>query len=165
MAYSIQLHLQYNTWANSKVAEMLSSIDDRVLDQENSSSFSSIYKTVVHIWDAQVVWYKRLEGVSLRAFPSASFAGTKKDALDGLVQSSQNFEHFIQLQPPDFFNSILTYQNIKGDQFTDPIEYILFHVVNHSTYHRGQIITMLREAGVANLVSTDLILYLRGLQK
>jgi uncharacterized damage-inducible protein DinB len=165
MAYPIKIHLQYNTWANSKFAEFLSSIDNGVLDHENSSSFSSIFKTVVHIWDAQVVWYRRLEGVSLRAFPSSSFAGTKKDALEGLVQSSEDFDRFIQLQAPDFLNTMLTYQNIKGDTFTDAVEDILFHVVNHSTYHRGQIITMLREAGVTNLVSTDLILYLRELRK
>ena len=57
------------------------------------------------------------------------------------------------------------YKNLKGDPFEDRIEDTLFHVVNHSTYHRGQIITMLREAGVAKVVSTDLIHYLRTLKK
>ena len=53
---------------------------------------------------------------------------------------------------------------MKGEPFTDSVEDTLFHVVNHSTYHRGQIITMLREAGETKVVSTDLIHYLRSLK-
>ena len=56
----------------------------------------------------------------------------------------------------------LTYKNSKGIQFSSYSETIL-HCINHSTYHRGQIITMLRQLGQNNLLSTDYITYCRGI--
>jgi uncharacterized damage-inducible protein DinB len=64
-----------------------------------------------------------------------------------------------------FLESLYAYKNMKGDPFQDKVEDTLFHVVNHSAYHRGQITTMLREAGVEKVASTDLIHYLRTLPK
>ena len=57
------------------------------------------------------------------------------------------------------------YTNLRGEPFDDTYEETLFHVVNHGTYHRGQLIMMLREAGVTSLPGTDLIHYLRRQRK
>ena len=69
MAYSISKHLMYNTWANTKIVEVLRDVNDEIFFRENKSSFSSIGITVLHIWGAQHVWFKRMEGISLTAFP------------------------------------------------------------------------------------------------
>jgi len=161
MGYSIFKHLAYNEWANTKFAGMLSDIDDKIFHHENKSSFPSIAKTVLHIADAQMIWLSRMQGNGLKAWPSATFKGSKADALSTLVKSSKDINTFINSKGESFVSTTYAYKNMKGDLFEDPVEDTLFHVVNHSTYHRGQITTMLREMNITQLVGTDLIHYLR----
>lgn len=165
MAYSILKHLTFNEWANTKVAELLLNADDVIYYQKNRSSFHSIAKTIMHIWDAEYIWLKRMNSESPDTWPSANFNGTKEDALRGLIQSSNDILMFIESKEEAFLSSLYAYKNMKGDSFEDSYEETLFHVVNHGTYHRGQIISMLREAGLTKVVSTDLIHYLRTLKK
>ena len=165
MTYSIHKHLTFNTWANTQTANVLKEVNDEIYFRENKSSFPSISKTILHMHGAQVVWLKRLQGESLSGFPVAEFEKDKFATLDRFIQSSRELEEFVASRDEDFLNSEYAYKNLKGDPFTDPVMDTLFHVVNHSTYHRGQVITMLREAGVTQVVSTDLIHYLRSLKK
>lgn len=165
MSYSIYKHLTFNIWANTKTAEVLTEVNDEIYYRENKSSFPSIAKTVLHMWGAQNIWLKRLQGESLAAWPYQIEQESKAGQLAGLVQSSQNILDFVTSKDDAFLSSLYSYTNMKGEPFTDSVEDTLFHVVNHSTYHRGQIITMLREASITKVVSTDLIHYLRSLPK
>ena len=162
MSYSIHKHLTFNVWANTKTSETLREVADEIYFKENKSSFPSIAKTVLHIWGAQNIWLKRLQGESLTTWPHQSDQDSKEGQLNGLIDSSQNILDFITSKDEAFLSSLYSYKNMKGEPFIDTVEDTLFHVVNHSTYHRGQIITMLREAGVTKVVSTDLIHYLRS---
>jgi uncharacterized damage-inducible protein DinB len=161
--YTLQKHLDYNTWANAKIVEILSAIDEKYLDVELKSSFPTLRKTVMHIWDAQQIWLTRLQGETTSNWPSASFQGTSKDMFDGLLEDSRNFSAFVASKDKQFIESSLTYKNMKGKEFSNNVEDILFHVVNHGTFHRGQIITMLRELGFDKFPSQDLIAYSREL--
>jgi len=163
MAYSIHQHVTYNLWANTKVADVLRAIDNSLYFQENNSSFSSIAKTVLHLWGAQFIWLTRMQGESLREWPSANVTD-KEEGLDGLILSSASLVSFVKSKNESFLKSTYAYNNMKGEPFVDPYEDTLLHVVNHSTYHRGQIITMLRQGGVKTVPSTDLIHYLRALR-
>lgn len=165
MAYSIQKHLTFNVWANTKTAEVLRQVSDNIYFKENKSSFPSIAKTILHMWGAQNIWLKRLQGESLTTWPHQPDQDSKEGQLNGLVQSAQNILDLVKSKDDTFLSSLYSYTNMKGEPFTDSVEETLFHVVNHSTYHRGQLITMLREAGVTNVPGTDLIHYLRTLPK
>ena len=88
MAYSIKKHLAYNEWANTKVADVLREVEDQIFFQDNKSSFPSIAKTVLHIWDAQHIWVKRMQGTNQSTWPSANFKGSKDDSLNGLIAVS-----------------------------------------------------------------------------
>ncbi|HEY3405686.1 MAG TPA: DinB family protein [Ohtaekwangia sp.] len=165
MLYSIHKHLTFNTWANTQTANVLKEVDDEIYFRENKSSFPSIAKTILHMHGAQAVWLKRLQGESLTAFPAAEFERDKIKTLDLFIKYSKDLENFIASKDDAYLVSEYSYRNMKGDPFTDPVIDTLFHVVNHGTYHRGQVITMLREAGVTKVVGTDLIHYLRSLKK
>jgi uncharacterized damage-inducible protein DinB len=162
MAYSVIEHLRYNAWANARIADIVSPLEDSIIYAERQSSFPSIARTLLHIWDAETIWRKRMEGESPAVFASADFRGDKSELLKGFVDSSRALLLFIESKSPDFLSTSYSYRNLKGDPFTDTIEETLFHVVNHGTYHRGQVITMLRESNVTKLLSTDLIHYLRS---
>lgn len=165
MAYAIKKHLAYNEWANTKIADVLREVDDQIFFQDNKSSFPSIAKTVLHIWDAQHIWVTRMKGSNISKWPSASFKGSKDDSLNGLIESSSELSTFLLSKTKPFLATTYPYKNMKGEPFESTYEDTLFHVVNHGTYHRGQIVTMLREAGITQLPSTDLIHYLRSFAK
>ena len=165
MNYNLEHHLAYSIWANDTLVERLKKLDDAILHQEVKSSFPSIAKTLLHMWDAEVVWLKRFQGVSLTDWPSKNFNGTTTDLLNGVLKSSRDIQAFVASGGERLVKGTIRYKNLKGNEFEDPVEPILYHIVNHGSYHRGQITTMLRELGVTDLASTDIILYWRSLKK
>jgi uncharacterized damage-inducible protein DinB len=165
MSYSLLTHLGYNLWANKRLADTLHGITDEIYFHENKSSFPSIAKTVLHLWGAQEVWLARLKGTNLTAWPESTDPQNRNRTLAELVESSVNLLSFVQSRGMDFLHTTYAYKSMKGDPAESTVEETLFHVVNHGSYHRGQITTMLREAGVEKIAGTDLILYLRSLPK
>jgi uncharacterized damage-inducible protein DinB len=161
MAYTINDHLEYNLWANRLIAEQLQALDEELFNRELKSSFPGIGKTVLHLWDSQIVWLRRLQGENPQQWPSVTFKGSRFDMLAGLISTSEIIKSLIDAKGPDFLNQKVFYKTMKGVDMENLVEEILYHVVNHGTYHRGQIITMLRELGITSLVNTDLIRFIR----
>lgn len=165
MSYSIQRHIAYNAWANTRTAEVLRLVNDDIFLQETGSSFPSIAKTITHISQAQGIWLQRMRGESTSIGPSGNSAPCKQEILDRLIRSSHDLVVFVTSMEVSFLRKTYAYKSLKGESFENSFEETLYHVVNHSTYHRGQVITMLRQAGVTSVVGTDLIHYLRGLKQ
>ena len=161
MSHTLIDHLTYNLWANERMGHLLMAQSDAILNAEQKSSFTSVTKTVMHLLDAEIIWLTRLKGQSLTDWPSKKFTGTKADMLQGLVKTSTELLQLIKEKGDEFTSQVIAYKNMKGDPYTNRVEEILYHVVNHGTYHRGQIITMLRGAGVEQVVSSDLIVWFR----
>lgn len=153
--------VSYNQWANARICEMLSLADDSQLNKELKSSYPTLIRTLLHIADAETLWLLRLQGQSLSFAPNKNFAGTFNDARNISSKASEDFLHFVKAQPEDFFEKNTTYQRISGEPFTNLNSDIILHCMNHSSYHRGQVITMLREVGVTNLKPTDYIIFRR----
>ncbi len=159
--YSIHRHLQFNVWANQKIADMLADVDEQVFEKEVISSFPTLKKTLLHISDANILWLTRLRGGLTPIWPSEQFTGGKKEVLDLLVKSSQDLTDFVALQDQAFFDGKITYHNMKRIEYTNGREEILFHIVNHSTFHRGQIFTMMRQLGFTQFENIDLSTWFR----
>lgn len=164
MAHTVNDHLAYNLWANERIGHLLMAQDAALLHAEQKSSFASINKTLFHIWDAEVIWFTRLKGGAITDWPSKTFSGTQADMLHGFIDNSTALKNFMDTQPAEYLQSHVHYKNLKGDAYKSTVEEILFHVVNHGTYHRGQIITLLRNVGIQQVVSTDLIAWFREQQ-
>ena len=162
MGYSIIQHLEFNAWASGVVSDTLNPITDDLFYLENKGSFPSMAKTILHIWGAQHIWFRRMHGESLKVAPMVAEPPSKREILEGLVRSSQSLVTFVKSINPALLSSRYQYTNLRGQPCEDTYEETLFHVVNHGTYHRGQLIHMLREAGVTTLPGTDLIHYLRA---
>jgi uncharacterized damage-inducible protein DinB len=160
-------HLTYSVWATAKLSEIIENADESILKIETPSSFSTIEKTILHIWDAEVIWLKRLQGESLTDWPSKSFEGDQETLIAGWVDSAVAFRDYVESQGENYLQTVIEYKNTSGKAYSNTVEEIIYHVVNHGTFHRGQIVTMLRANGMTNLgvneegSSTDLITYLR----
>lgn len=158
-------YTKYNLWANAKIAEFLISLDRQLLDKELISSFNTIRKTAYHIWDAEVIWYNRLKGVSFTDWPSKDFSGTDNDFFKKFVEHSSKFPVFVGDKSEDELASTFKYKTLDGKEYENLVGNIIVHVMNHSTFHRGQLITMLRNVGYTDFSSTDYSAFLRENKK
>ncbi len=163
MNYTLQKHLAYNLWANGKFVEIIKNTDDNLFEKEVTSSFPSLKKTICHVWDAEAIWLSRINGVSPSSWPSQTFNGTKYECLDGFLNNTKNFADFFSDKDDAFNEKKIIFKTMSGEEASETIEGIVFHVVNHGSFHRGQLVTMLRTLGVTQIPSTDLIRYLRTL--
>jgi uncharacterized damage-inducible protein DinB len=151
--------LAYNSWANERI---LRNIPHELVDAEVVSSFPTSRLTVYHIWDAQIIWHKRIQGIEQDGWPSSDFKGTFNEACMHFLRQSVDMEELIRNSDEAFLQKMITYKNLKGLEFTQPVWQILLHVVNHATFHRGQIVTMLRAAGLKDpLLPMDEIAFFR----
>lgn len=161
MLTHIKKYTEYNLWANKKIIGKLTGLPESVLNTELKSSFRSITLTVLHIYDAETIWLKRLLGESVNKWPSEDFNGTPNDSLNMLENASKNFADYSVSVTDNSISNDISFRSIAGDKFTMSVQDIVQHCMNHSSFHRGQIITMLRELDVTDLPSTDYIAFLR----
>lgn len=153
-------YLRYNVWANQTLADYLSQLSDEQLEREIVSSFPSIRKTVLHIWDAEILWQLRLEGISLPEFPSKNFKNDNATMLKGLVDCSKAFLANMEAQDDSYFTASHTYMTISYGETTQKAYDMIHHCMNHSTFHRGQVIMMLRQLGLSDPPHLDEMLFL-----
>lgn len=157
-------YASYNVWANHRLIFVLEQLDENTWYKQVPSSFDSLYKTVLHVWDSESVWLQRMRLHEHIIIPSDNFDPAFKDACNGWIHQSMQWESYIKSDQftEEAINSKLIYKNLKGEEFFQPVSEIVQHVFNHSTYHRGQLITMLRALQVDKLPSTDFIAFTRN---
>lgn len=165
-------YAKYNLWANERICGFLEKLEPALLDREIPSSFNTLRKTIYHIWDAEYIWYERLHEKSPteNEVPSVNSPSTKEedkgvvlvsDFKAPFLSQSHLFIPYIESLTEEDLNEEFDYKNIEGKPFRNKRIYSVHHLFNHSPYHRGQIITMLRNAGYTDLSSTDFITYIR----
>lgn len=150
-------YAQYNVWANKRIIESLLMLDEQGADREIVSSFSSIRKTVHHIMAAEHVWLQRLQLVPQPVWVGHDFVGTFADACRFWTHASDSLLAFVNSSDNTVLTNTIHYKLRNGSDQNTSIFQILHHVFNHSTYHRGQLVTMLRHAGVTEVPGTDFI--------
>lgn len=157
----VLLMARYNLWANDQFINYFRGQDPLLVEQHVPGSFPSLRKTLMHIWDAQHIWYRRLHGESPAAFLSSSWTGTVDEVYMGLFRTSEELAEFTRELAIYEFQQTVNYTTISSGPQSSRRYEILLHVFNHSMYHRGQLVTMARTLGMEGVPSTDLIRYLR----
>ena len=163
MLTEIKELFNYNTWANGRVFESVSHLSPEEFNRDLKSSFPSIRQTMLHFISAEWIWLSRWNGVSPSKAPDNWDASTFDSLRSIWNEVNGDLTKFVNGLTEAVLTSEITYQNLKGDRYSNRMEHMLRHVVNHSTYHRGQITTMLRQLG-KEATSTDFILYIREKQ-
>lgn len=151
----------YHTWAHQQLLDFILSLPEEKQVAEVISSFPSLFKTIIHVWDSESVWWQRVRMHERILVPSQNFNGTTKDAANGLLQQAKQWEDWVNSSSESLITHVIQYQNSKKEVLKQPIFQVLVHVFNHGTYHRGQIVTMLRELGVEKIPATDFSLWCR----
>lgn len=149
--------LKYNLWANQRTVDLLNQYDKEIITQTIVNSFPSIELTMKHLWGAEKIWLMRLNGKSTAIFPE--FNGSLQEIFQMGLKVSKDFLGFIENQEEDFFDSNCDFKDSKDKGYSIPVQLIIQHIMNHSTYHRGQITTLGRQLNFSEIKSTDYISY------
>jgi uncharacterized damage-inducible protein DinB len=158
--YFIELS-EYHAWANEQVCGWLEKISEEEWNRPLVSSFNSLRETILHVAGAEKIWVERLLKYPALRTLSETFNGSKKELIKIWKEISKSFKKLIKDMPEDQFHQKLKYKTTKGIEYNQPYYQLLAHVINHSTYHRGQVVTMLREVGFTDLNSTDLATFFK----
>jgi uncharacterized damage-inducible protein DinB len=150
----------YGSWANARVFDAASALSEEQQHHSIASSFPSIGGTLAHIVGAEWVWLRRWLGESPSSFPDWVTTPVYADLRARLSAVEQERDAFLAGLSDGDVDRTISYRTLSGQACSDPLGNLMKHVVNHSTYHRGQVVTQLRQLGLKP-PSTDLILYLR----
>ncbi len=162
MKQLLQQYAAYNFWANKILLERITQLSEEQITEEIVSSFPGIYKTVLHMVDAESIWWQRLKLAEHVDFPSQIFKGNFEDLSKILLQLSQQWEEWVRKANEVNINHVFAYQNSKKELFKQPVYEVLLHLFNHQTFHRGQLVTMFRQSGMEKIPPTDFIVFTRS---
>ncbi|RAK02778.1 putative damage-inducible protein DinB [Larkinella arboricola] len=148
-SYLIRL-LDYEQWANQAVIDALVRVENPP---------ERAVRVMGHILSAQQIWLSRLTGeVSNVAvwedIPMARMSETSN-------RNSQRLKTFLEAEPAEGLNRIISYKTTSGQPFTNPLIDILMHMSHHAAYHRGQVVQLIRPQ-LADVPMTDFIFWARG---
>ena len=145
----------FNVWANNIVWEWLDQISEEQWQQHIVSSFNSIAETVLHVVSAETIWLDRLNKVESPVWLQTTFKGSKKETIELWKRSTVGLKKFMDEFDEAGMMNMLVFKRINGDRYEMPHYQVFAHIFNHSTYHRGQLVTMLRQVGFTDVGSTD----------
>jgi uncharacterized damage-inducible protein DinB len=150
----------YNTWANERTLDSCTALGEEQLTRDLKSSFNSVRDTLVHIVSAEWIWLERWHGRTPTAFPNALDYPDLESVRRRFSSIDRNLIDYTASLTGDDLQRVVSFKRVTGEAFAQPLWQLLHQVANHSTYHRGQVATMLRQLG-AKPTSTDLLIFFR----
>ena len=164
MIETIRLLYDYTRWADGRMFEAVGKLSPEAWTKDLGSSLKSVRDTVVHIVSAQWIWISRWKGQTPSGMWAAAEFPTPASVREKWEPLAAEQAAFVAAQTEESVAKPLTYKNLKGESFTYPLGQLMLHTTNHSTYHRGQVTTMIRQLGGQPL-SSDLVVYYGELAK
>jgi uncharacterized damage-inducible protein DinB len=152
----LQKYARFNQWAHER---LLDSIGELSANQQHTivpSSFDSLYKTVFHVWGAESLWLGRLNLAPIK-ITGDPFNESMKELSKALKAVDQLWVEWVESKNDEQLTHKLHYHNKAGLPFYQSFDLLLHHIFNHSTYHNGQLVTMLRALGVQKIPATDFV--------
>lgn len=150
----------YHYWARDRLLEAAAALTPEQFTRDLANSFPSVRDTLVHMYGAEAVWCSRWNGESSAAMPSASAFPDLVAIRNAWSEQEQQVRAVLNRLGPEGILRPIEYER-NGVRQAQPFWQMLQHVVNHGSYHRGQVVTMLRQLGAAPPDSMDLIAFYR----
>jgi uncharacterized damage-inducible protein DinB len=161
---------RYNRWFNGRLYAACEGLDDTGRRADRGAFFGSIHRTLEHIVWADKLWLARFaaqgEGFAaltpqlLRLPPGASYGTALHEDFGALRAERERLdaaiEDWVREMPASFPLSTMHYANIAGVQREHPAWQGITHFFNHQAHHRGQVTTLLSQAGI-DPGATDMI--------
>jgi len=150
----------YNAWANHRSLEAAAALSNDQFTRPLSSSFASVRDTLAHICGAELIWYERFQGNSPSSLPDLSSLNTAEALRAHWSEQESKLLGFVARLTQSDLDRVMEYKTLNFGVYQNPLWQSMQHLVNHSTYHRGQVTTLLRQLG-AKPILTDLMHFYR----
>jgi uncharacterized damage-inducible protein DinB len=150
----------YNAWANHRELEAASKLTAEQFVQAMGSSFGSVRDTLAHIYGAEWIWLERFQGRSPASLPETAQFQDVASLQERWNELEARLLGFVRGLTQTDLECVMEYKTLKFGVYRNPLWQSMQHVVNHGTYHRGQVTTLLRQLG-AQPILTDLMHYYR----
>jgi len=156
----VQILLDYNYWARDRVLASAETLEPMDLSRSLGSSFGSVLDTLVHMYFAEAIWCQRWQGGD-PVRPDTSGLVSLADLRTAWVPLEQQIRSLVGGLGPVGLQQVLEYKSLVGQVSASPFWQMIVHVVNHGSYHRGQVATMVRQLTGKPVQSTDMIVFFR----
>jgi uncharacterized damage-inducible protein DinB len=157
----VALLVDYNYWARDRLLEAVSALTPEQFTRDLGSSFGSVRGTIAHICDAESIWLRRWRGEQPTGFQNADRLPDVAAARREWTELERGVRAVSQELGAVGVERTMEYRDMRGAARSDVFWQMVQHVVNHGSYHRGQVTTMLRQLGSAPPKYMDLIVYYR----
>jgi uncharacterized damage-inducible protein DinB len=151
----------YTDWANDRILAAIAELSEEQFTREIVSSFPSIRDTLSHIAFAEWLWLQRWMGESPVESPEWTKTPSFHVLSDQIHRIAADRRAYLTKLADDRIDSTVHYRSTRGDPFAMVLSELFIHCANHSTYHRGQLVTMLRQVG-ATPPNTDYTQFVRS---
>lgn len=149
----------YTEWANARLFAAAAGLSEEAFLAPVASSFGSVRDTLAHILSGEWIWLWRFKGETPTAAPAWVKRAGRAELREILAGVEAERRAFLDGLTEEALATPLTYRLLSGTEYRNTLADLVRHVVNHSTYHRGQAVTQLRQLGVTP-PATDLIAFL-----
>jgi uncharacterized damage-inducible protein DinB len=153
--------LDYHYWARDRLLDALEPLTPDQLNRDLGSSFKSIRETIIHTYAAEWAWHSRWRGHSPTALLPADQFPDLAAVRRAWSQHEGDMRAFLDGSGEEGVSRVIEYKLLSGEAGASPLWQMLQHVVNHASYHRGQVTTMLRQLGATPAKPMDMIAYYR----
>jgi uncharacterized damage-inducible protein DinB len=160
-ANDVRLLLDYHYWARDRLLDATETLSQEQLTRDLGNSFRSVRDTLAHLHGAEWIWLSRWKGTSpTEGLPLDRF-GDVAAVRAAWFELEQELRAFASSLTDSMVEEMMDYRMLNGTAGRNRLWHMMQHMVNHASYHRGQVTTMLRQLGAAPPKSTDLITFYR----
>jgi uncharacterized damage-inducible protein DinB len=149
---------RYNEWAHRRLLDAISALRPEELTQDLGGSFKTIRDVTAHVVSTEWSWLERWGGMSPTAAPDWVDNGDMNEIVAKLREVEAKRAQFFETVSDSDMSRPIEFRYLSGQPGVHALQELMIHVVNHSTYHRGQIASMLRQLGSAP-PSTDFVVF------
>ena len=160
-ADDLRLLLEYHYWARDRLLDATDALTQDQLTRDLGNSFRSVRDTLAHLHASEWIWLSRWQGTSpTTPLPPDRFADVAA-VRAGWSELELQVRAFGATLTDERVEEYLDYRLLNGTAGRSRVWQMVQHMVNHASYHRGQVTTMLRQLGAAPPKSMDLITFYR----
>lgn len=157
--------LDYHYWARDRLLDAVEPLTPEQFTRDLGSSFPSVRDTVAHVHAAEWAWLSRWNGESPSALLPADRFADVAAVRAGWRETESQVRAFVDRHGEAGVAKVYDFKLLSGSTASAPFWQMLQHVVNHASYHRGQVTTMLRQLGAQPGKPMDMIAFYRTREK
>jgi len=139
--------IAFNSWATHRVFEALSELSAEEFTRDMKASHSNIHGTLTHLVGAEKIWLSRMAGTPDKAMIKPPDVPTLPDVKRTWEETGFNMAKFLGTMTDRKLQETFAFTASTGQQLVQVYADALQHVIDHSTFHRGQVIVLMRQMG------------------